>query len=537
MKVNKYHAIGLLLILALFIRVFPISFPFLTNDEARIAFRGFVLATSAKDELGRVYPVLFNSLIDYQMPLVSYLAALGEKLLGKSDFGVRIPFILLGVGIVFLQNKIARIFSPRKEFWFVSAAIIGFSPALIFLSKIPNESIVLTFFLAAIFYLLIKSKPNLILIFISIILSILSSKSAWFILAPFVMLTLFAFPNNLSKKAKINISILCLLASFFSMMIFWQIPQGQRSLFENNFPIFADVTIKNGINQLRGQGLEITSQPILEKVLFNKAHVLTVGILHWLSQLGPSTLFGQFDSSNLVGFINKGALAKILIIPFGIGLFSIIRRGDRKYRLLLIYPLLLTFPIIFIFPNLNFDFIAATLPFISLIITLGLFNLNRLVRTLILLVMVFEVGVNFFYLDLNIKSTNSDRPGWIKPIVEEGYHLSQEYKVAYSDDITSDIAPFIQWYTPLNPEGGFLDIPFPYKFRQTQISNITIIGSERVFYKCSFDKPTYIIASKRDVKEIKRWLNVKTEEITLKVYKDNLGVDVAYFFEPTICVQ
>lgn len=533
MKLNQ-KIIFIILLLALFIRLIPLDFPKFTADEARIAYRGYTLFSDGKDELGRSFPIIFNSLEDYQLPVVSYATALGLKLFGKTDFGARIPFVLLGTALVLLIYKIAQVFNPGKEFWLVSAAIMAFSPALIFLSKIPNEAILLTFIVTFLFYLMIEKRPNPILIFVFILLSILSSKFAWFIITPFVIVTLFLFPNNLPKKSKINISILCLLISLLTIMAFWQIPQAKRSLLENNFPIFSDITIKNGIDRLRGQGLEVTSQPFLEKVLFNKTHFLMVGFLHWLSQLGPATFFGQFDNSGLNGFINMGVLQKILIIPFAIGLVALIKKRDKKYMLLLIYPLLLTLPTLFIFPNLNFDLIVITLPFISLIITLGLFNISRLIRIFIIFLIVFEIGFNFFYLGLNIKSTNNFRPGWIKPIVVDGYTLSKEYKVGFSDDITSDIAPFIQWYTPISVEIGFLDdIPFPYKFRQTQLSNIKIIGSDNIFYKCGLDKPTHIFASIRDLENI-----VRTEKVEIKrTYKDSLGQDIAFLLPSTICVR
>lgn len=533
MKLNKHWLITLLLISALFLRVVPFNFPPFTSDEARVAARGFVLATYGKDELGRFFPTLFNSLIDYKLPAVSYIAAFGEKLLGKSDFGVRIPFILLGVGLVLLVYKIAQIFSSRKEFHLLAAAIITFSPALIFLSKIPNESILLTFIFTLLFYLLTRDKINLVMVFVTIIFSFLTSKFAWIITPFFIIFTVSFFQNNLSNKTKVTISIACTLLALLTFGLYWQIEQAQRSIAENNFSLFSDITIKNGINRLRGQGLEETSQSFLGKILFNKIHFLTTGILHWLSQIHPDTFFGQFDKSGLNGFISMGALQKVLIIPFGIGLISLVRAGDKKYLLFLIYPILLTWPILFIYPNLNFDLVVTTLPFISLIIGWGLFNMNRLIRNFIIFLMIFEIGFNFFYLDLNIKNTNNLRPGWIKPIVVDGYNLSKEYGVAFSDDITTDIMPFIQWYTSINAEKGFLDIPFPYKFRQTQIGNIKIIGFENSFYKCGLDKPTYIFASKRDLENIVRMGELEIK----KTYQDSLGQDVVFLLPSSICVR
>ncbi len=527
MKPKENWLIVLLIILALFIRIVPIDFPFFTSDEARIAVRGYSLATSGKDELGRLYPLLFNSLVDYQLPAVSYITALGEIVFGRSDFGVRLPFILLGVAQALLIYKIAQFFSPRKEFWFFASSVTAFSPGLVFFSKTPNEYIVLVFLLSFLFYSLIKSNPNSKLILILIILLFLSSKFAWFIVPPFVILTLIFFPHNLQRKTKLKISLVCILISFLALLIFWQVPQSGRSLLENNFSIFSDLTIKNGINQLRGQGLQSHWPSFLEKILFNKVHFLVVGFLNWFSQLQPANFFGS---------INAGILQKVLIIPFVIGLGYIISRGKRKEIMLLIYPFFLTFPLLFLSLNNSKELILFALPFVSLIIALGFIHLNHIARVLIIGIMVFEIGINFLNLDMNKKISNELRPSWVKEMIIDGLNTSSSQRVAFSDDLTNDIAPFIQWFGKLEAK-DYEDIKFPYKFRQNRVSGIKIISSDRIFYKCGYDKPTYIIASKRDVAEIERWLNVKTEEITIKAYKDNLGYEVAYFFEPTICIQ
>ncbi|MCL4418089.1 MAG: glycosyltransferase family 39 protein, partial [Actinobacteria bacterium] len=141
---RKKAIICLILFAAFLIRIYNFSFPFFTSDEARIAYRGYTLATFGKDELGRFFPVLFNSLKDYDLPLTSYLTAGGEMFFGKSDLGARMPFVIIGTLLVLLVYQIAKFFSQESYFRLTSAFIAGFSPTLIFLSKIPNQSIVLT---------------------------------------------------------------------------------------------------------------------------------------------------------------------------------------------------------------------------------------------------------------------------------------------------------------------------------------------------------------------------------------------------------
>src|SRR3990167_3269495 len=172
----------ILVVLALFLRIFNFSFPAFTTDEARIAYRGYVLYTSGVDELGRKFPYLFNSLDDYQLPLISYISTLGAGIFGKSELGTRIPFIIMGLILMLLTYKVATQLSREKTFHFLSAFIVATSPGLIFVSKIPNESIVLTTLFLLLFYLLNKDRRNLLLILLTIILLIFTSKFSWFIL-------------------------------------------------------------------------------------------------------------------------------------------------------------------------------------------------------------------------------------------------------------------------------------------------------------------------------------------------------------------
>lgn len=525
--------LALIIFAALLLRIIPVNFPVLNTDEARVAFRGYTLSTNGMDELGRKFPLIFNSLEDYQLPLVSYITAAGIWIFGKSDLGVRIMFILIGVALVLLTYKISQKFSKDEKMSLFSALLVAFSPSLIFLARFPNEWIVLSFLFTLLFYLLTRNKVNLAVILIIVTLALATSKIAWFIITPFVIYTLMLFQNYLSKKKKIIFSFLCFLFSMVILIVFLQIPQFSRSLSENNFPIFQDVTIKNGIDRLRGQGIESGWPNISERLLFNKAHFISVGFFHWMSHLQPSVFFSQFDSRGLYGFVSLGAWSKVLIIPFVIGLILIIKKSDRKLKLLLGYFLILTFPAFFVYQKF-LPAVSILIPLFSLMIAFGLINIQKGVRNLIIILMVLEVLINLVYVSSELKNTNNLRPLWIKLIANDGYSLSLTQNVALSDDITDDITPFLFWYTPLGMKDNFSKINFPYKFRQTHISNnIKIIGSEDRFYSCGLDKPTSIFASRRDLKKIQNNITVTVE----KVYKDDLGKDVTYLLPSTICVN
>lgn len=507
MKDVKFWITVLLLVGAI-LRLTPADFPALTADEARIAIRGDNLITQGKDELGRQFPLIFNSMTDYQLPLVSYLAIPGARTI----------FAIVGVALIFLVYKIARELGGEKV-GLMSAFFVAFSPTLIFLSKVPNETIVLTFFIMLI-------TLNLPLLLIVVTLAFLTSKIAWFVIPPFLLLT-----------KKIKIGILALFFSALVIILFLNIPQGKRSLIENNFPILQNTSIVSSINFLRGEDQRIIWPLSLEKLILNKSHVMLAGFFHWMSNMSPVLLFGQFDATGLKGFMSMGAFPKIAAIPFVFGLMFIVKSKDRKFMKLIWYVLVLSAPLIFLYPHDGQDLVVLTLPFMAIIMALGLAKFNNFLKFSILTLAVFEVMINLFFLSPEVKNAVNIRPAWIKEITTEAFKLSAQDKVAVSDNLVSDIAPFIKWFTSKEEKEYFSDMYFPYKFRQSKVSNIKIIGSEDSFYKCGLDAPTFIFASKRDLQKIHYFLNLTIAETVEKTYFDSLGEEIAYQLKPTICVK
>lgn len=531
---NKQTLIILFLIIffSLIVRLIQMNFPALTSDEARVAYRGYTLATSGKDELGRSLPLLFNSLTDYQLPAVSYITALGETVFGKTNFGMRAPFIVFGVILIILTYKIAKLFNNKKTFWITSTLVLVFSPALIFLSKIPNDSITLACLVTLLFYLLARNKSNIILIILVIILSLTISKFAWFIVPPFVIFTLLFYQNNFSRKIKIMLSVFSLALVLVIVGFYLQVPQTRRSLSENNFSIFSSTTVKNGINRLRGEGIKERWPNYLEIILFNKTDFMIIGFMHWLSNLQPSIYFGQFAKSGNLNFSQMGALNKILIVPFVWGVMYLVCRGKKKEKLLPAYFIILTFPALFIYPDFSQGLIVLTLPFVALVTAFGFMQFNRTISLGILLLMILEVGLNLIYLTPEKRNTNFLRPFWIQGITKEVYNQSLSYKVAISDDIVDDVISFTEWYNPVVHYVGYSNVVYPYKFHQSELKNIKIIGSDRQPYLCKETTFDRAFISKRDKDKI-RDSDIKI----IKTYYDGSGQEVVYFLEKGLCLK
>ncbi len=521
-----------LIILAFLLRIINFSFPSFTSDEARISYRAFTISHFGKDELGRNWPFIFNSLADYQLPVTSYTTAAGIFLFGKGDFGARIIFILFGVGVVFLGYKIGKVLSINKAFPLYMALVLAFSPVLIFLSKTPNDTILLLFLTELIFYLQIANK-NRLLIILTLFFGLLVSKFAWFVMLPFLIFTLLFYQNNLSQKKKIKFIFVCIILTISMALLFIKIPQFQRSILENNLLFFSDTSIQPAVNRLRGQGVESGWPNYLEKLIFNKLHFPTISVLHWLSTLSPHFYFGQFDKNGVWGFSQMGAFAKVLIVPFTAGLIYLLKKGKKSEKLILAYLIILTFPALFSYPTYPYVLMTLTIPFLALIISYGLLQFKRIFIILFAVGVVVEVGLNLLYISPEIKNSNILRPNFSKEITKDIYNFSKSQKVAVSDNIVEqDIIPFIEWYELKGMPQVPLDVDYPYKFRQFALENIKIIGSDVTLSTCKYNDYPKVFLSKRDIERM-RELNIKVD----KVYKDSLNNDVVFTLERGLCIR
>ncbi len=497
--------LALIIFTAFLLRIIPLGFPQFTSDEARIALRAYTLNEYGSDEGGRKHPFIFNSLTDYQLPITSYIASAGVSIFGKSDLGVRLPFILVGTIVVLLSYMAASIFNPSRKFRLLVALVTAFSPVAIFLSRVPNETILVTFLFLLQLLLLTRKNFNLPANVLVFVLLLSTSKIAWFILVPFTAFTLLVLQKDFSKKAKVTIFISLLLTTF-TIFIFLKIPQSIRSLMENNFPIFSSETVKNGIDKLRGQGIQEGWPPFLERMLFNKLDYFFVGFFHWLSHL------------------NLGS--KILIIPLVIGLIHLIKRSDKKLNIQLFgYIIIVTFPLLFVYPRQFPEIVALSLPFMFITVAYGLINIKKWLTVLIIITAVLEII---------IYNPSGLRPAWIKQIVEESYSLTkQDKKVALSDDIVEDIIPFFGLYTQIKSANGFSMIDFPYRFREYQLPNIKLIGFDNEFRSCGREEKMSLILSNRDLDKAKKDFEINVESI----FKDSLNKTVAYKLKNRICVN
>ncbi len=528
---KNINLIIVILSLGFLIRLINFDFPYFTEEEARIAYRGYTLSHFATDELGRNLPFLFNSLSDYRLPLVSYIVAFGELFFGKNEIGVRLPFIVIGTFLILISYLISKSLFKDKSISLYTSVLVAFAPPLYFLSKVPNEEIVLTVLFALTFYYLIRPKINYFLLIVLFLLIILTEKIAWFILPIFVIYTICFVQKKWGNKHKWLICATPFFLSALSLIVYLNIEQGLRSLLENNFLNFYDLSISNGINRLRGQVYDANLAQILGKIFFNKTHYVTYNLSSYLSNISLDKLFGELDSQGVINFPLIGVWEKILIIPFLIGVYTLIRY-ETNYRFLLGFIIVFTYPLIF--QNSAIETFIFFMPFVAMIIALGLSKLRLGVSSLILILALFELILNLVFPISFIKKTNNIRPVWIQNVIDDASSSFGNTPVAYSDKIITDIIPYVAWNTNFRPDNNFENLKFPYKFNQSSLWQIRTINSDEKFNRCEYSlTKTRAYVTEKDIKRLKRYFeSVKFN----KVFKDSTNTERVYLLAD-ICLN
>lgn len=504
----------LILLLAFFLRTVDFSWPDFSTDELRVIARGHSLASYGVDELGRAFPLIFNSSTDYQLPLSSYLAAFISFFFGKSEIGIRILFILIGVLVVFCTFILARAFFPKVAL--SSALIAATAPTLIYFSKIPNNAISLTLLIQLIILTITQSSVGPLLPLLLILLADLTSKTSWFI-TPFLVLILLLSTKKL-KVQNVTVLIASVVLSTIFFIFILNLPQGKRSLLENNFSLISNPTVINGLNTARGEGISAGWARETEKILFNKSTFIFTGIIQMLETFQLSRLFSNFDPANVFGFLGLGAFSKILIVPFLVSLVHFTKQ--KKLLFLLGYFLVFAYPAFFLYPQVDLELIVITLPMLSILIACGLSRLNKHIQICVLVFTILEILLGFKFTPMQSKLTSQYRPSWIKPIIIEAQRSSLNQSVAFSDKIVPDLAPYINYYSNKAYFASSVDSHTqPYKVVLTNLGNVTLVPSKSTLYSC--DRGQY----KTAFIDPGMWERL-TEKGNFSVAKQFLGTDL-----------
>jgi len=150
--------------------------------------------------MGKMGPLLKYALADFQPPIYHFILSAWTSLTGYSEFALRTPSFLAGLGTVYFAIKLGELLQDKKV-----GQILGFlvatNPLLIYYSAEGRTYMLTTFFVTASFYYLFqlltshsRHTPQAIRYTLSTMLALWSSYLVWIII--FIQLVYLVYKRN-----------------------------------------------------------------------------------------------------------------------------------------------------------------------------------------------------------------------------------------------------------------------------------------------------------------------------------------------------
>lgn len=381
-KMHVKH-LALILILASFLRLgFLSSHPAgYTPDEASFGYDAFSLLKTGADQWGNKLPLVLQSFGDGKMPLLAYLVVPSVAIFGLSEFAVRLPNALLGVGAVYLTYLLTRRAFKNLRLALMSAFVLAVSPWHIALSRGAFEATLTTFFLTGgiYFFLNIKnSRKEALLAALFFGLNLFGYHAARFV-TPFIVGLLMIYQFNLINRQDLkdkNLYIFVFCFSAFLSLMFLSMFVGANERLATSTILDANPPAEARFNALLS-GLP----PVLARIFNNRFLVVCKTFLdQYLQYFSPQFWFSQGAAEGTYGMLPGVGVLHLLELVFIFGFFINARKIKHNswficWLLLAPVPAALSRG-----PGYAANRAAIMLPALSIFLALGWENIYEILR-------------------------------------------------------------------------------------------------------------------------------------------------------------
>ena len=294
---KKIVFIALVLILATFLRIFYLGrIPNgLYSDEAVYGYNAYSILKTGQDEYGVPFPLAFKSFGDYKAPLYIYLSVPFIYLFNLNTFSVRLTSAVLGILLTILTFLVTHKLFRNIKLSLLSAFLTSISPFTLQFNRMAHENNLVTVLVALGVYLFLKSKENIIYLYLAAVVfaaSLYAYHDARVFVPLFILSLAFIFKKFfLNKKHHTIYSSILFLTLLLPLILTLRNPQMlTRPLYTN---IFSDAGITQSLNQARGED-KIAGFP-LPSLFHNKLLEIPQRFLsNYLSHFSPDFLFSRY---------------------------------------------------------------------------------------------------------------------------------------------------------------------------------------------------------------------------------------------------
>lgn len=397
---QKTKFISLLIILLAFsIRFFllgkvPIS---LYWDEASLGFNAYTISQTLRDEHGEFLPISnFIAFGDFKAPFYIYADTLSVKLLGRTEFAVRLPSAVAGLLMVVLAYLLTFELFKRRKMALVSAFVVAISPWSVQMSRGAFEANVAALFSGFAIYLFIKKKLVLSAILFAVSLYTFNSQRVF---VPMMISVLFFIYIKEIWKEKVRYIIFAILLTTFLLPLVPHMLSREGKLRFNEVTWLNDLAVVQESNKL----IASNNGALWAKIIYNRRVFYgQMFATHYLDNFRPDFLFVKGDINQRLSIQGVGEMYwfEALFAIFGLGL--IIKKRNRISLVLLSWLLLAPVPAALARETPHALRILNVLPVPQILVTLGIICLIKKWRILMYITIamyVFGTGYyqNYYY--------------------------------------------------------------------------------------------------------------------------------------------
>lgn len=361
---------SLILLLAIGIRVYklgliPVS---LYWDEAAMLVDAKTLSQTGHDMHGRVwYQVIFPSYGDYKLPVYIWLAAISVKLFGVTEWALRFPSVLSGIGTVIVGGWLAKQLVKTKTsalhadlFQLSTMLVIATSVWDILFSRTGFEGHVAQFLLLSSMALVVASRKQRWLLVLSALLGGLATyayfsvRFVWpFVYGGFYLWTQQALVFEMIRHFSFK-KLTRQLFSFFgwpivSGVIFaiCLVPMLRSPLYQqsNQYRLSTSSVLTIDYATQSNQDRQLSGNTTLDRFLFHRYVLFGQKLAsNFADHLDPNFLFVQGDANLRHGTGEHGLFLIILLPCLVIGLFALFQFDKALLAAILIWWLAALLP-------------------------------------------------------------------------------------------------------------------------------------------------------------------------------------------------
>lgn len=325
-------------------------------DEVAILADARSIAATGQDMHGNPWlQAIFPSYGDYKLPVYIWLASLAVKVFGATEWAVRLPSALAGIGTVLIAGLFgARLFqkekpSVRHALVFLTAGVVAFAPWSILFSRTGFEGHVGQALLGLSILLALLAKKNgkwrMVAVAIGAVATYayFSIRFVWPVVFLAATLLLTPLPKKqLGRWIFTSCVVPLLVYALFLLPLYrspWYAPSDQFRLSTKsvltmeNWPVVA--------NQYKLQA----GNTLFDKVIFHPKILIARELAkNYADHLSLEFLFFTGDPNLRHGTGHHGLFLWPLLVPFFIGWHGLFTKNSRQGWFLLIWWLVALLP-------------------------------------------------------------------------------------------------------------------------------------------------------------------------------------------------